>query len=90
MDPDDFEVKMSLNLCCMDPNNFRVKIHEISAVGAPSLSFDDFERILPPWRQQSNTGNGKNEHVLCIFASRPTARVLDHCNTGLRIFVSIL
>ena len=73
----------------MDPNNFRIKIHEISAVGAPSLSFDDFERILHPWRQQSNTGKDKNERVLCIFAGRLTARVFDHCNTGLRILVSI-
>ena len=64
----------------MDPNNFPVKIHEIS------LSFDDFERILHPWRQQSNTGNDKNERVLFIFASRLTARVFDHCKTGLRIF----
>ena len=56
---------------------------------SPSLSFDNFERILHAWRQQSNTGNDKNECVLCIFAGRPTARVFDHCNTGFRIFVII-
>ena len=28
------------------------------------MIFDDFERILHPWRQQSNSGNDKNQRVL--------------------------
>ena len=30
----------------------------------PSMIFDDFERILHPWREQSNSGNDKNQRVL--------------------------
>ena len=33
----------------------------------PSMVFDDFERILHPWREQSNTGNDKNERVFMHF-----------------------
>ena len=31
------------------------------------LICDDFERFLDPWREQSNTGNDKNERVLMHF-----------------------
>ena len=30
----------------------------------PSMIFDDFERILHPWHEQSNSGNDKNQRVL--------------------------
>ena len=30
----------------------------------PSMIFDDFEWILHPWREQSNSGNNKNQRVL--------------------------
>ena len=33
----------------------------------PSMIFEDFERILHPWRQQSNNGNDKNQRVLMHF-----------------------
>ena len=29
--------------------------------------FNDFERFLHPWREQSNTGNDKSERVLMLF-----------------------
>ena len=48
--------------------------------------FDDFERFLHPWREQSNTGNDKNNAFLWFFAGRSTACVFYHCKTELRIF----
>ena len=50
------------------------------------MIFDDFERFLHPWREQSNTGNNKNNAFRCVFAGRSTACVFYHCKTEIRIF----
>ena len=50
------------------------------------MIFDDFERFLHPWREQSSTGNNENNEFLCCFAGRSTACAFYHCKTELRIF----
>ena len=46
-----------------DTRRVRPSTHDMP----PSMIFDDFERILHPWREQSNTGNDKNERVFMRF-----------------------